>query len=368
MPDTFLDLAVLLAQCLCLALWCLMMLLSVVGAAVIVARHARRTDNVKTANSSTTTSTKQHQSLPGVTILRPLKGVDVDLAENLASSFCQEYDGPFEIIFSVASGDDPAVSVVEELMRRFLTVDARLIVGDIPISVNPKVNNMVRGYEESKYDIIWIMDSNVTVPRTCMQKSVLKLQEPGVGLVHHLPIGTSATTFGSSLENAFLNTAHAKLYVAINFFSLGSCIVGKSNMFRKFDMDVTGGMRQFTKSMSEDNEMGLAIKARGLKHAMTTDLAYQSLGTMSAKAYFDRRARWSRIRAYSVPAATLAEPFSESIASAMGAVFALCGLFGFSAWQVLAVHFGVWVTSDLLIATTVDPSARKHFFRFAASW
>lgn len=69
---------------------------------------------------------------PGVSVLRPLKGLDPNLYDNLLSSCMQEYDGPLELIFSVASAEDPSVRVVEELINRFggeAGRDISLIVG-----------------------------------------------------------------------------------------------------------------------------------------------------------------------------------------------------------------------------------------------
>lgn len=66
--------------------------------------------------------------LPGVTILRPLRGLDCNLYENLQASFEQDY-GNFQIIFSVAEEGDAAIGVVRELMSRYPHVPARLIVG-----------------------------------------------------------------------------------------------------------------------------------------------------------------------------------------------------------------------------------------------
>ena len=55
---------------------------------------------------------------PGVSILRPLKGLDPNLYENLRSAFEQDYPD-IEIIFSVADDKDPALRVVNELIDRF---------------------------------------------------------------------------------------------------------------------------------------------------------------------------------------------------------------------------------------------------------
>jgi cellulose synthase/poly-beta-1,6-N-acetylglucosamine synthase-like glycosyltransferase len=67
---------------------------------------------------------------PGVSILRPLRGLDCNLIENLESSFRQDYP-KFEIIFSVAEEDDQAVPIVRGLIEKYPGVRARLIIGGL---------------------------------------------------------------------------------------------------------------------------------------------------------------------------------------------------------------------------------------------
>lgn len=50
------------------------------------------------------------------------------MVDNLTSSFKQEYP-LFEIIFSVADANDPAIQVVKKLIARYTDVDAKLIIG-----------------------------------------------------------------------------------------------------------------------------------------------------------------------------------------------------------------------------------------------
>ncbi|CAJ0760871.1 22383_t:CDS:2, partial [Entrophospora sp. SA101] len=47
---------------------------------------------------------------PGVSIIRPLKGIDCNLYDNLLSTFLQDYSN-FEILFSVATENDPSIEV-----------------------------------------------------------------------------------------------------------------------------------------------------------------------------------------------------------------------------------------------------------------
>jgi ceramide glucosyltransferase len=66
---------------------------------------------------------------PGVSILRPLKGLDPNLYTNLESTFRQNYPN-FEILFSVADGKDQAIAVVQELLQLYPNVKARIVIGE----------------------------------------------------------------------------------------------------------------------------------------------------------------------------------------------------------------------------------------------
>lgn len=192
---------------------------------------------------------------PLVSILRPLKGIDVNLIENLESSFTQTYKN-IHIYFLCEDPHDPAIPCVEFLIRKYPHVKTSLVVNSSQHCVNPKVNNLINGYNLAKSDIIWIIDSNVRLNPHATGHSVDLISLPDVGLVHHLPAGINPLSFGSRLEASFLNCVHAKMYLAINWVSVASCLIGKSNMFRKSDLEKAGGIKVFGKYMSEDNFIG----------------------------------------------------------------------------------------------------------------
>jgi len=74
--------------------------------------------------------------VPGVSILRPLKGLDTNLYENLESTFIQEYPN-FEILFSVADENDQALFIVRELITKYPQVKAEIVIGEAhPISTS----------------------------------------------------------------------------------------------------------------------------------------------------------------------------------------------------------------------------------------
>lgn len=68
--------------------------------------------------------------MPGVSILRPLKGLDTNLYENLESTFTQEYPN-FEILLSVAEENDQALAVVRDLIAKYPNVNAHIVIGKV---------------------------------------------------------------------------------------------------------------------------------------------------------------------------------------------------------------------------------------------
>src|SRR6202000_626184 len=65
---------------------------------------------------------------PGVSILKPVKGLDPEVYAHVASHCEQQYQGPYEIVFGVSSMDDPAVSAIEKLKEEFPLQTIRLIL------------------------------------------------------------------------------------------------------------------------------------------------------------------------------------------------------------------------------------------------
>ncbi|KAG2190236.1 hypothetical protein INT46_006316 [Mucor plumbeus] len=312
----------------------------------------------------------------GVSIIRPLKGVDLELEANLISSFIQNYP-KFEIIFSVASEKDPAIKIVEKLKREYHHVDSRLIIGDHQVGINPKINNMVESYKTAKYDIVWVLDSNVHVDRDTLGRSVDQLMLPGIGLVHHLPIAVQPANYAAEIEQIFLDTNHAKMYLAINGVGIASCVMGKSNLYRRSDLDRVGGLEKFGKYMAEDNIIGEALWHQGLRHRMSADVACQALGPISIQGYCARRARWVRLRKYIVTAATLVEPITESVVCGIMGAFGFSYIFNIPMPLFFAIHWTWWFINDCILYRTLVGASSLHtldaqkplpFLKFLRAW
>src|SRR5262245_65996831 len=88
---------------------------------------------------------------PPVTVLKPLRGDDGYLYENLRSFCVQDYP-TYEVIFGVQDGRDPAVAVVGRLMRELPDVALRLVVDERRVGINPEINNVANIFRFCKQD------------------------------------------------------------------------------------------------------------------------------------------------------------------------------------------------------------------------
>ncbi|KAJ7783607.1 glycosyltransferase family 21 protein [Mycena maculata] len=332
-------------------------------------------------------------SVPGVSILRPLKGLDTNLYENLESTFVQEYPN-YEILLSVADENDQALPVARELMSKYPNVNCRIIIGEEVVGVNPKVNNLIRSYRQAANDILWVIDSNVTVHSGTLARSVDALvgspsapSRKRIALVHHVPFAlVTEPKIGSRIEEAFLNTNHAKMYLAINAAAVDSCVMGKSNLYRRSDLErVNGslkpmyaatqpgplGLPAFGRFLAEDNMIAGALwHELGDRHDLSCDVARNVVGNMSFSDYVWRRVRWIRVRKHMVLAATLVEPFTESVVLSIICASSLKYLFGVWLWISICVHFALWAYVDLDVYASLAghplPSAIR--WQFGAAW
>jgi ceramide glucosyltransferase len=128
------------------------------------------------------------RAAPGVSMVRPLCGLDNFCEETLESSFRLDYPA-YEIIFCVARVSDLVLPLVRRVIARHPDRPARVIVGDEQMSPNPKLNNCVRGWDAARHDWIILTDANVLMPNDGIQRLLAKWRRR-TGLVCSMPVGS----------------------------------------------------------------------------------------------------------------------------------------------------------------------------------
>ena len=280
-----------------------------------------------------------------VSILKPLKGLDKNLEENLESFFRLKWD-QFELLFSVASANDPAISIVNDLMKKYPKVDARLFVGERIVGINPKVNNLVIPYETSKFDYVLISDSNVQVSSTYLEEMMPKMDD-SVGLISAAVAGKNQSGFGGELEAIYLNSFYVRAVNEADCLGF-PCVIGKSMAFKKELLKDVGGIAYFGKYIAEDHQIGAHIAKAGKKIVLMDQPVWQNIGELSLSDFWSRHIRWARIRRNLVPAVFFIEPLSSFFCAVAFGLMAFKGT-GLSLY-FLGAHILFWLGNDAILS------------------
>ena len=283
---------------------------------------------------------------PGVSIVRPLCGLDNFCNETLELSFRLDYP-TYEIIFCVARANDPVVLRVQRMMANHPDLPARLIVGDEKVSANPKLNNCVRGWDAARHDWIILADANVLMPQDYIQR-LLAGWRRRTGLVCSMPLGSRPGNIWAELECAFLNTFEARWQYCAEAMGLGFA-QGKSMLWRRDIMDNGGGIRALNAEIIEDAAATKLARRQGLTVNLVDSPFEQPLGARAASEVWLRQLRWARTRRKTFPLFYAPEIFAGAALPCLAAAYA--------AWMldlnVAAATLGiaaVWYVPEALLA------------------
>ena len=280
-------------------------------------------------------------TLPAISILKPLSGLDDGLAENLRSFFDQDYPD-FEIIFAIRGADDPAAEVARAAMAEFHSVPSRLlVVGESP-GPNAKVFSLSQMLRSARHEVIVMADSDTRVDRGFLRVVAGEMSGTGVGLVTCPYLAVAGRSFWSGLEAIGLNTEFlsgvlvARLLIGMDF-ALGPAIATRKSLVNEI-----GGFERLQNYLAEDFVMGNLMAASGHRVVLSSCKVEHRIGAQSLGPNLEHRLRWARSTRRSRPLGYIGQLFTNPLP---------LGLF------LLAVDPSWW----LLVAIAFS-------FRLAAAW
>jgi ceramide glucosyltransferase len=284
---------------------------------------------------------------PSVSIVRPLCGIDNYAADTLRSTF--ELDHPhYEILFCVASAQDPVIALVRRLMTENPAVNAKLLIGDERVSANPKLNNVLKGWRAAAHQWIVIADSNVLMPRDYIQR-LFASWRGDTGLVASPPVGCRPRGFWAEIECAFLNTYQARWQYLIDSFGRGFA-QGKTMLWRRDDLERAGGIGALANEVAEDAAATKIVRGAGLKVRLVDRPFAQPLGRRSAPEVWNRQLRWARLRRASFLIYFLPEIFSGGVLPMIG-IAILANAYGAPVALSVAGFGALWYGAEMLLST-----------------
>jgi ceramide glucosyltransferase len=240
-------------------------------------------------------STRFPRFFPPVSILKPLKGLDDGLFDNL-ESFCKLDYPQYELIFALQNQNDPAYKVVKKIQEKYPSRDITIAVEYCNEGLNPKVNNLIPAYKRAKYDLILISDSNVRVEKQYLADITWHMDDPSVGLVSNMIRGLGGRSLGAHMENLHLNSFIVGSVCFLDKYLKMPCVVGKSMLMRKAELEDIGGFGSVKDFLAEDYIIGKRIHELGKRVVLSSHLINNVNEYWGIKRFINRHTRWGKLR------------------------------------------------------------------------
>jgi len=274
-------------------------------AVIVAARvflHEQRMPRAEFAPGAPTDGSSSVGWGPGVSILKSLKGLDPGILDAFRSHCRQSYAGEFELLFGVASLDDPAATAVKELQAEFPDRAIGLVECPERLGTNGKVSTLAQLVTHAQNDFLLINDSDITVSPRYLERVMCRFApashdagKPPVGLVTALYRGRAHNTLPSQLEALGIAAEFmpgvllSKLIESGLHYGLGSTLAMQRETLEK-----AGGLLSIVDYLADDYELGARIAHAGYRVEVSAEVVETSVPAYSWRGFFDHQLRWLR--------------------------------------------------------------------------
>lgn len=297
---------------------------------------------------------------PAISLLKPLRGADPDLAAHLESFFQQDYPS-FEILFAVRHATDPAVAIVERLMQRHPHIPARLLCTGEPPYANAKVYSMEKMAQAARADILVITDSDTSVAPDYLRQMAAAFAPSRVGAATNLYCGVSGTDLWSQLEALGMSTEFMAGVVVANQLEGMKFTLGPSMAVRRDCLDAIGGFAAMADYLADDFVLGHWAAEAGYQVVLSTHVINHHATALGFINNFKHRLRWNRSARFSRPAGYVGQGFTYGLPWAL--LLWLAAPAGWSGGLVLMVAAArLWLAFALGVQLLGDRQAWRQFW------
>ncbi len=245
---------------------------------------------------------------PGVTILKPVRGVESAHAYNCFESFClQNYpQDKLQIVFGCLEPEDPVIPLIRKLQAEYPGSNIDLVISgpDSLIGPNRKVCNLIAMLPHAKHDLLVLCDSDMRVDTDYVRRVAAPFSADymrssgaatrGVGLVTCPYRGFSPESFPAILEGMgigaeFIPSSMVSRALEGVGFAFGSTIAISKSVLAEI-----GGFEGILPELADDFRMGEAVRKAGYEVVLSDYVVDDVLGPEQFKPMWGRRLRWAR--------------------------------------------------------------------------
>ncbi len=275
------------------------------------------------------------QAAEGISILKPLAGLDLGLESNLRTFFEQDY-ADFEILFAVREADDPAVAVVVKLQQEYPRVTSRLLITGEPPYPNAKVFSLDRMLAVAANDLVVMSDSDIRVTPLLLRTIAAEFQDAKLAVATCPYRAVAGPSFWSRLEATGMNTDFMAGILVARMLDGMNFAVGPTIAARRRAIQSIGGFNRLKDYLAEDFVLGKFAADAGHGVILSSYVIEHHIGSSDFIQNTAHRLRWVRSTRRSRPLGYVGQLFTMQVPLAILAAVAYPGW-----WPVIPVAFAV---------------------------
>ncbi len=231
---------------------------------------------------------------PGISILKPLCGVDDQLLDNLTRFAQLEYPR-YEVLLGVKDATDPAYPLALQVAAQW-PQRVRVVLQRGSPGLNPKVNQLATLEREARYDLLLVSDSNTQPPSGYLSELAAIFEDGRVACVSSAVSGTGHRSFGALLDNLHLASSIGPGQLASKLLADQDLVIGKSMALRRNVLEKLGGFAAYANVLAEDYVIGRDVtRMLGKRVAIARRPVLNVATHRSVRSFVQRYLRWGVI-------------------------------------------------------------------------
>jgi ceramide glucosyltransferase len=231
---------------------------------------------------------------PSVSVIRPVRGCDVDAQANFAAALDTGYPGEVETLFVVDDENDPAWPLLCDAAARHAGTRV-LCAGPPPPGRTGKLNAMIAGLAAARGELVAFGDSDTRPDRDVLRVTVeTLLSEPNAGAAFAPVVVCNRSGTAGDAGYALLIDALYGPTVAQASLRSGDLpfIMGQLMVFKRPTLAAVGGLDCARGQLVDDMHIGACVARAGLRNVQSSHPLTIITGGMSLGDFLRLYRRW----------------------------------------------------------------------------
>ncbi len=254
---------------------------------------------------------------PSLSVIRPIKGNDHGMEENLRAAFRHNYPAEVEILFVLDDTTEPSLPLIERAIATAAAenhaVDARILFsGQPPLNRTGKLHAMILGLAESRHELVAFVDSDIRQDAddlTILTATLLADKEAGSAfatvIAKAVPSAVGDVGYALMLNGLY---EPAALATGRRFGGALPFIMGHIMVLKRSAIRAIGGLECAEGQLVDDMYLGRRMHQLGFRNKMSPKPAAIIQQDLSVAEFMQILVRWVAFSMSGLPLLTTKLP------------------------------------------------------------